>query len=663
MTSRRRVLLLVAAVVLLGPAALGTAPLAAQAPSADGSTVDLVSQTTWIAPDGDVRLRLDVSGAQPDDRLTVTFHGRLPGRFALADSLAGDDLGRAQRTLADATVAELDPDGDGRIDATLGLRSGAGDAQRLLVTREGLHPVQVVLAAADGTEHERFVTHVARLPPTDTIEQTLGVAVVQPLDAAPSLRPDGTWTVPDDARARLTRATGAFGTEAAVPVTFRTTPETLAALAASGNPLDGELLTGLGETVASGSIAASPFVRIDPDALVDAGLDDVVPDQLARGASALDAHLGVAPDATTWIADGTLGPDGLGALLDAGVEHLVVPQGSLVGERPDLLVQPFGLGTGDGREVRALTTDPRLQSHLGSTGSPVRDAQNVLTELASIWFERPAYARSTVLVLPSGVPDRLTVETLLEGLAGSPLLSPGDVPTVMDAAAPAAVGGIDETVVDPEDRLVLALAPVEPEGGFEGYRALLERTLADVASFESIFGAPPPTVDYAGRIATSVAADLSASERRDFLVAIRDDVELRTSNLGMPDRGAVTLPSRDGILPLTLVNNTGSPARVVIRFSSDKLEFPDGERLEFTLTEPTTAVEIPVRVRSSGAFPLDMTLESPDGQLLLVDSRYTVRSTAVSGLGIALSGTAVLVLGAWWIRTARRARAAHADSQ
>jgi hypothetical protein len=63
--------------------------------------------------------------------------------------------------------------------------------------------------------------------------------------------------------------------------------------------------------------------------------------------------------------------------------------------------------------------------------------------------------------------------------------------------------------------------------------------------------------------------------------------------------------------------------------------------------------------RASGAFPLRITATSPDGVLTVSRARVTVRSTAVSGVGLVLSIGALLVLVVWWAshwRTARRNR-------
>ena len=52
----------------------------------------------------------------------------------------------------------------------------------------------------------------------------------------------------------------------------------------------------------------------------------------------------------------------------------------------------------------------------------------------------------------------------------------------------------------------------------------------------------------------------------------------------------------------------------------------------------------------------------PDGSLTISTSRQRIRSTTFSGVGLVLSGGALLVLLVWWFRTHRRAKAsARAD--
>src|SRR5690606_6186443 len=118
--------------------------------------------------------------------------------------------------------------------------------------------------------------------------------------------------------------------------------------------------------------------------------------------------------------------------------------------------------------------------------------------------------------------------------------------------------------------------------------------------------------------------------------------------------------SSSGRVPLNLENRLQVEARVRIVMSSAKLDFPEGSVIERVL-EPatTTLIELPVETRASGAFPMTVTISSADGTLPVATTRYTVRSTAISGVGLVLSVGAGLFLLVWWgrhFRTARRAR-------
>ena len=51
-----------------------------------------------------------------------------------------------------------------------------------------------------------------------------------------------------------------------------------------------------------------------------------------------------------------------------------------------------------------------------------------------------------------------------------------------------------------------------------------------------------------------------------------------------------------------------------------------------------------------------MLVTSPDGELPLDDTRFTLRSTVVPGIGLALSILAAVFLLVWWARHWRTAR-------
>jgi hypothetical protein len=107
---------------------------------------------------------------------------------------------------------------------------------------------------------------------------------------------------------------------------------------------------------------------------------------------------------------------------------------------------------------------------------------------------------------------------------------------------------------------------------------------------------------------------------------------------------------------VTVQKDVSYPVRIVVRVEGDQLQFPGGSTRSLRLTRRNTTELFTVQARSSGAFPLTVTLESPDGRLTLSTTRFTVRSTAASGLGVVLSIGAGIVLLAWWARSFSRRR-------
>ena len=76
------------------------------------------------------------------------------------------------------------------------------------------------------------------------------------------------------------------------------------------------------------------------------------------------------------------------------------------------------------------------------------------------------------------------------------------------------------------------------------------------------------------------------------------------------------------------------------------------------LARRNTTERFEVVARTSGAFPLRITLESPDGNLVIGRARLTVRSTAASRVSLAVSASALLFLIVWWGRHIVRGRRA-----
>ena len=153
------------------------------------------------------------------------------------------------------------------------------------------------------------------------------------------------------------------------------------------------------------------------------------------------------------------------------------------------------------------------------------------------------------------------------------------------------------------------------------------------------------------------SAELDAPGRQGYLSAVQDELDtLRRSVDPVPAR-SITVAGRSSELPITITSRTEEPLVVKVRLTSSKLRFPDGNERLVTVTDGVTQVRVRVEARTSGTFPVTVDLLTPTGDELLTPStQLTVRSTGLSGLGLALSVGALLVLALWWARHVRRSR-------
>jgi hypothetical protein len=155
--------------------------------------------------------------------------------------------------------------------------------------------------------------------------------------------------------------------------------------------------------------------------------------------------------------------------------------------------------------------------------------------------------------------------------------------------------------------------------------------------------------------------------------AVLRTAESELSKVKLPPSISITLTSRQGRLPLTLLSSAATPVKVLLTLTSEQLSFvvahfgsvgwchpigPGSEDCQLTLSRSTTTLQVPVIVRTSGAFPLALELATPSGSEEIAAGTDTVRSTAISDVGLVLMVSAALFLAVWWARNARHGRRA-----
>jgi hypothetical protein len=171
---------------------------------------------------------------------------------------------------------------------------------------------------------------------------------------------------------------------------------------------------------------------------------------------------------------------------------------------------------------------------------------------------------------------------------------------------------------------------------------------------------------------TAESSDLTEAQRQNVLGSVLAATKQVTSLITLPRSSSITLTATKGEIPLTVLAAPSLHARVELRLSSPRLIFrvffpsngkcrvptPTSEVCVLTLTAENTTLKVPVETRSSGVFTLNVSLWPPGGSRPLASDSDTVRSTAVSGVGVVLIVVAIVFLAIWWARDLRHGRRA-----
>jgi hypothetical protein len=667
------------ATVALGcalPTVVAGGPLAPSAEAQTGAArLTLVRQDAWTPVGGTARLALTVEAPPPEARLSATVGQAVTTRTRFDEVVGGGPFGSVLNQVS-LPLAQLPTELDGLVRLDLGLPAPTATRAplELNVRRPGVYPLDLELRDAD----ERPVASVRTMlvvaeADRPTVAQRLGVALVLPLTAPPSFLPDGT---PDRAVAATYRPGGRLGRAAIalrsvpdVPVTLAPTVETLEGWAteARTDPSVAATFDALRAATPGRTVLEGPYVPVDlPSLLVD-GQSAAADDVLARGAGRVGPLLATGTDPRTRVLR-PASPAALARLRAAGVERVVVEGGALepAPETRYTPAQPVVLGptpgAPDAAPVGALVADPGLQALFARPASPAQTAQAILAGLALVALELPSQPRVVTIVLPDDLDAPGLVADLLAGLRDNPYLRPITVAeafaTVPADPPPVRANGAPGSSV----RTVAAGAPERPLVSDATYRAQRSRW----GAFATMTRAGDPAVAAGDRSLLAAVSDAWSEEAAPALVGghlavVDQSIGGLLERIDVPDPRTITLTARSGAIPLTFVNDTGHPVRLRASLSSDKLFFPQGSVLDLDLPPRSTTVRVAVEARTSGTFPVDLSVTSTDGVLPVSERRLEVRSTYVSTVGWVLMLSAAAVLAGWWgfdLRRRRRRRSA-----
>jgi hypothetical protein len=310
--------------------------------------------------------------------------------------------------------------------------------------------------------------------------------------------------------------------------------------------------------------------------------------------------------------------------------------------------------------IDGFVSDAGLQDRLADLsrgGEDQLDVQRFFAETAAIRQELPSVPDRVVqATIPSlWHPAPALSRSFLEGLRTAPWLR---------TVTPAEALALPELQSRPR-ALVAQIEPLDDEPLPDYFNGIA--TAADRVSHFELVGPPAPIIQRMVRNTLLGQSRLWWSDPtllargRSYAETTLDEVNDELSKLTLGTPNEIRLTSRQGEVPLVVFNETDYPVRVDIRMISQQL----GIELEPPLLEDqpiqpqsTNQFTVKARARSSGIFPLEIRLETPDGYPIS-SKVVTVTSTEFNevALGITIGAFSFLVLFYVTRAVRRRARA------
>jgi hypothetical protein len=381
---------------------------------------------------------------------------------------------------------------------------------------------------------------------------------------------------------------------------------------------------------------------------------------LTRGNEILHAA-GLRPTTGPWIDTTSSFSQGDSADLAAGMQEagssqLVMNEGDLAsaGLNNYTFAQPFTLDLGHGSTITAVAADSSLSARFSADpNDPVLGAEQLLAGLFFVHFENASLAqpRGVVIMPPANWrASKPFLQTLLGGLSQNDALKPV---TLDELFSHVPVGGNRE----PATRHLQAGPATHGISHAAAVKIALARQ--QLSSYTAAINGhlPAEMVTLSDALLGTEAQGLSASRRAAVISSYQRAFTAQTGRISFAGQETVTFTARQASIPITVLSSAPYPVNVIVTLASDKFTFPNGSTRQLTLDRPTTSVRVAAQARTSGdRLPIEVTLHTPNGQLLIAHTVLTVHSTAISFVGVALTVLAGAVLLVWWARTWRKAR-------
>jgi hypothetical protein len=674
--SRRASVLVAAIVTVLGTtfvtiAGPGAVPAGAAPATTLQNAVTLESQTPgFVSDQSGVDLGLDVSSKLPASllELEITLYSKVVSRYTFHQTLSGSlpsflsPLGdpdliplslksfawvSGKLVLLHLPVSAPDLPGDAGSKNDAGTDGVILSIDDCVSTCAGVYPLQVSLFEEGVGPIASLTTDVIVTPAAEVAgTHPLHFAWVMALGATPAISASGSAEQDRSDIDALATLHSALGGAPKASVSLEVFPQLVESLENLSDPVAKNALAQLRALSATGgpvTLLPGSFAPIDLDALVSSGLGSTLATQMARSRSVLAPTLSFQP--REFAAFSPIDQSSLGLLENAGITRLIVPS---TGVQP--LSAAYSIFTPTApfviprSGVVAIASDPGLEQDLARSVSPALKAQQMLADLAVLYFENTEAQQAVAVESPLG--SDLNKDFLTAVLAGlseskSPVVDAVTLSDLFDSVSP----GSSET--SPGQRsLASPSVPTDQLLSLSSVQAAQASLAALASMLPSSLHAQPPLGDL---ILMSECSTVPGSRREAYLTTIDAKAQGLANLVSLPFGRTITVTSLQAKIPISIVSNASVPLLAELSVTSPDLGFPHGHTWPVTLDPRTNIVTIDLTARESGDFPLTVTLSARTG-FVVQSGDITIRSTAISGVAVALSVGAAVFLVVWWLR-------------
>jgi hypothetical protein len=482
-----------------------------------------------------------------------------------------------------------------------------------------------------------------------TPQDRLGVLPVVTVTAPPSVTTTGTIALSAEARGVLQKFSDAFAGVGQGSL-LMLQPELLNALAVSPSTEDKLLLDDIRDLLDIHTLSATTQVPYNPSAIGHAELQELFARQLTAGEDATTALLQKAPLRDTAVLADPLTTAGATLLRDLGTRQVILtPSAQKSFDAPLDSAVSYSAKLPDGGSLSIYAADPHYASVMENDAlTPLERATRISAELIvqrqEISFTSAAPQQRQVLLSSSTgeIMNVVVMRQLFRIINSSPVLaftSQPVLPSTVASSQPIALRAN-------EDTSLVAL------------KATLDKLLPRIANTSSMLVANDPrSVTWNALIAYSAARTVTPAQSAAYTSAISSSLSDVRGAVSLPKSTDFTLSGHNSEIQLQVKNSSSSVLKVTLRYRSAKLTFPQRFQVVELPANSSTNIAVKVVARSNGRFPVYFQLFTPNGNSPLTEElKVTARVSALAGLGLVVSATAIIVLLTWWAHNWRSRR-------